>query len=116
MRRVLRLCGVLAYVGGKIPIPGDTKSAKNWEFNDNYAQVMIINNITSPETVHTSQCLTAKAMWESLEAVHKTKGHQTVVLIIWNLFHTKAEEDSNIGEHLNQLKSCASARLQFVID
>ena len=104
MRRVLQLCGILAYVEGKILIPRDMKSAKNWEFNDNYAQVMIINNITSPETVHTSQCLTAKVMWDSLEAVHKTKGHQTIVSIIRNLFQTKAEEDSNTGEHLNQLK------------
>ena len=104
MKRVLRLCGILAYAEGKVPIPGDTKSAKNWEFNDNYAQVMIINNITSAETVHVSQCLTAKAMWDSLEAVHETKGHQTIVSIIWNLFHTKADEESNIGEHLNLLK------------
>ena len=51
MKRVLWLCGVLAYAEGKILIPGDTKSVKNWEFNDNYAQVMIIDNITSAETV-----------------------------------------------------------------
>ena len=92
MRRVLRLCGVLAYVDEKIPVPSDTKGARNWEFNDNYAQVIVINNITSLETVYTSQCQTAKAMRESLEAVHKTKGHQTIVSIIWNLFHTKADE------------------------
>ena len=65
---------------------------------------MIINNITSPETVHTSLCQTAKAMWESLEAVHETKGHQTIVPIIQNLFHTKEDENSNIGECLNLLK------------
>ena len=104
MRRVLRLCGILAYAEGKVPIPEDPKGAKNWEFNDNYAQVMIINNITQDETVHVSQCLTAKAMWDSLEAIHETKGHQTIVSIIRNLFHTKANEESNIGEHLNLLK------------
>jgi hypothetical protein len=104
MRRVLRLCGVEAYAEGTIETPGDTKSAKNWDFNDNYAQVMIINNISTTEMVHISQCVTAKAMWDSLEAVHETKGHQTIVSIIRNLFHTKADEDSDINEHLNQLK------------
>ena len=104
MRRVLRLCGVEAYAEGKIGIPEDTKSAQNWEFNDNYAQVMIINNISSTEMVHVSQCSTAKAMWDNLEVVHESKGHQTIVSVIRNLFHTKASEDSNISEHLNQLK------------
>ena len=104
MRRVLRLCGVEAYVEGRIELPADTKGAENWEFNDNYAQVMIANNIASTEMVHVSQCRTAKNMWENLEAVHESKGHQTIVSIIRNLFHTKAEEDSNISEHLNQLK------------
>ena len=104
MTRVLRLCGVEAYAQGKVDRPTDIKNVKNWEFNDNYAQVMIINNIASTEMVHVSQCTTAKAMWESLEAVHESKGHQTIVSIIRNLFHTKASEDSNINEHLNQLK------------
>ena len=43
-------------------------------------------------------------MWDSLETVHKSKGHQTIVSIIQNLFHMKADEDSDINGHLNQLK------------
>ena len=104
MKRILRLCGILAYAEGKVDKPQDIKGATNWEFNDIYAQVMITNNITSTEMVHVSQCFTAKAMWDNLEAVHESKGHQTIVSIIQNLFHTKAEEDSNISELLNQLK------------
>jgi hypothetical protein len=104
MKRVLRLCGVNVYAEGTVEIPTDAKGVEDWEYNDNYAQIMIINNVTSTEMVHVSQCNTAKAMWDSLEAVHETKGHQTTVSIIRNLFHTKAEEDSNIIEHLNQLK------------
>jgi hypothetical protein len=103
MKRTLRLCGVEGYARGSIEKPIEPISAENWEFNDNYAQVVIINNITSTEMVHTSQCITAKAMWDNLEAVHESKGHQTIVSIIRNLFHTKAEEDSNISDHLNQL-------------
>ena len=104
MKRVLTLCGVKEYVEGKIEKPTDTKGIKNWEFNDNYAQVIIVNNITTIEMVHVSKCDTAKEMWDSLEAVHESKGHQTIVSIIRNLFHTKADEDTNINDHLNQLK------------
>jgi hypothetical protein len=93
MKRVLRLCGVNAYAEGTVEIPTDAKGVEDWEYNDNYAQIMIINNVTSTEMVHVSQCNTAKAVWDSLEAVHETKGHQTIVSIIRNLFHTKAEED-----------------------
>ena len=88
----------------KIGIPEDTNGAKNWDFNDNYVQVMIINNISSTEMVHISQCTTAKAMWDNLEAVHELKGNQTIVSVIQNLFYMKVTEDSNISEHLAQLK------------
>ena len=104
IKRVLRLCGVETYAKGKIQCPADAAEAENWKYNDNYAQVMIINNITSTEMVHVGQCDTAKAMWDNLEVVHESKGHQTIVSIIRNLFHTKADEDSDINEHLNQLK------------
>ena len=89
---------------GNIARPDDheEQNVANWEFNDNYAQVIITNNITSTAMVHVGQCTTAQAMWESLEAVHESKGHQTIVSIIRNLFHTSAEE--NINDHLNQLK------------
>ena len=93
-----------AYAEGKIGIPEDTKSVENWEFIDIYVQLMIIKNISSTKMVHVSQCSTAKAMWDNLEAVHKLKGHQSIISIIRNLFHTKADEDSNISKHLNQLK------------
>ena len=104
MKRVLRLCDVKEYVEGIIPKPADTKGAKDWAFNDNYAQVLISNNITESEIIHVSQCDTAKTMWDNLEAVHESKGHQTIVSIIRNLFHTKADDNTNISEHLNLLK------------
>ena len=65
MKRVLRLCGVEEYARGTIDIPNDTVSAANWRWNDNYAQVMIINNILTTEMVHISQCTNAKTMWDS---------------------------------------------------
>jgi len=104
MKRILRLCCVEEYVEGIIECPTDAEGVKNWKYNDNYAQVVIINNITSTEMVHINRSRTAKSMWDNLEAVHESKGHQTIVSIIRNLFHTKADEETNINEHLNQLK------------
>jgi len=82
MRRIFWLCEIEAYADGSIKIPDDIKGAADWRFNDNYAQVIIANNITSTEMVHVSQCFTASAMWDNLEAVHESKGHQTIVSII----------------------------------
>ena len=105
MKRVLCLCGVEAYSEGKTQCPQSGKDVENWDFNDNYAQVLIINNITSTQMIHIGQSTMASAMWSSLEAVHKSKGHQTIIAIIRNLFHTTAEEDANISNHLNKLKT-----------
>ena len=104
MRRILHLCSVEGYAKGLIQCPIDIKNAENWKLNDNYAQAVILNNITSTEMVHVVQCTTAHAVWLNLEAIHESKGHQTIVSIIRNLFHTKAEEGSNINDHLTKLK------------
>ena len=46
-------------------------------------------------------------MWSSLEAAHESKGRQTktTMRLIKNLFHTSAEENADISEHLRRLKS-----------
>ena len=105
MRRVLQLCEVEDYVDGQIPRPFDAMEARNWDWNDNYAQVIIMNNISQEEMVHVGRCRTANLMWNSLEAVHESKGHQTIIAIIRNLFHTVAKENTNISEHLGRLKT-----------
>jgi hypothetical protein len=93
MKRVFRYCRVEEYITGTIYRPEedeDVVGTKNWDYNDNYAQMMIVNNITSSEMVHIGQCSNAKAMWDNLEAVHESQGHQTIVSVIRNLFHTHA--------------------------
>ena len=73
MRRVLRLCGVEAYVDGAVPIPQGTTSLANWVYNDNYAQVIITNNVASPEMLFVTKCDTARTMWKSLEDIHESR-------------------------------------------
>ena len=104
MAPILRVCDVVPYVAGKVPRPSDAKQASNWDYNDDYAKILIENNILSSQMIHTSQCTTACAMWDSLEAVHQSKGHEATIAIMRNLFHTIADNNTNITEHLATVK------------
>ena len=86
MKRALHLCGIEDYAYGKIKCPDDPIQAYNWDYNDNYVQFVIINNITSTEMLNVGKCPMAYAIWQSLKAMHETKGHQTIIGIICNLF------------------------------
>ena len=104
IKRVFRLCGVEGYADGTITRPDSGESAEAWDHNDNYTQLLIVHNLSSSQIVHVGQNTTASAIWQSLEAVHESKGHQTIIAIVRNLFQTKADEETNITEHLNHLK------------
>src|ERR1700761_2965689 len=105
MKRALRLCEVDGYAYGTIPRPDDVTQARNWDYNDNYAQFVLLNNVSSTEMVYVGQCETAFAIWQSLEAIYEATGHQTIIAVIRNLFHTVADESVNISDHLNVLKT-----------
>jgi hypothetical protein len=79
MKHILHLYGVEKYAYGTIERPTDPENDDIWGENDNYTQVIIVMSISSSEMIHMSQCQMASAMWRSLEAVHETKGHQTIV-------------------------------------
>jgi hypothetical protein len=103
MQCALRHCGVAGYANGTITCPTDTDQAEIWDYNDNYAQHIILINVADSKMIYVGWCETAHAVWEGLAAVHETTAHQTVIAIIRNLFHTIANDDSNITDHLNML-------------
>jgi hypothetical protein len=73
----------------------DPTDVENCAYND---------NITAPQI---GQCNTVSAMRNSpgLEAVQEeSKGHQPIVAIARKLFHTPADDTTNIIEHLDVLK------------
>ena len=107
MNLMLKLCGVGSYIQGSVDEPNpdeDPEGAENWAFNNTYAKLLITNNIEVVQMVHVGQCATSQVMWASLVAVHESKGHQTTISYMRNLFHTTAKEGDNITEHLNKLK------------
>jgi len=107
MNLMLKLCSVEPYVQGKVKCPEETidpEGADNWVFNDTYAKLLITNNIEPAQMVHIGQCSISHEMWASLVAVYESKGHQTTISYMCNLFHTTADEGNNISDHLNKLK------------
>jgi hypothetical protein len=101
---VLKLCGVYTYITGEIACPDpveDAAGADNWTFNDTYARLLITINLTSSQMVYVGRCTTARDMWANLKAIHQSGGK---VQRFFNcLFHTRAEDGDDIGEHLNKV-------------
>ena len=104
---MLKLCSVKPYIQGKVKCSEETiepEGADNWAFNNTYAKLLFTNNIKPAQMVHVGQCSTSHKMWASLMAVYESKGHQTTILYMYNLFHTMANKGDNISDHLNKLK------------
>ena len=103
----LKVCCVMEYVQGGIPIPDAENPAEDleaWNFNDSYAQTIILNNILDNQLVHAQSAKNAKEMWNNLASVHDAKGHYVAISIQQNLLRTCANEGDDITEHLNKLK------------
>src|SRR6267142_170263 len=73
-------------------------------FNNAFTKVLITNSIASSQKVHVSHCKTACDMWQNLATVHESKGHQTLVTFICNLYRCNAKDGDNIMEHIAKLK------------
>ena len=104
---VFEMCSVDGYVRGIVKQPNrdiDPEGSKAWVFNDIYAKLLITNNIEPDQMIHINQCNTSQEMWECLEAVHESRGHQTIISYIRNLIHTTANDNDNINDHLVKLK------------
>src|SRR6267142_1506577 len=80
------------------------RAARNWTFNNAFTKVIITNNIASSQKVHISHCKTAHEMWQNLAAVHESKGHQTLIVFMRNIYRCNAEDGDNIVEHITKLK------------
>jgi len=102
------LCNVTEYVFGAIRRPHfahDPIGAKNWDFNDLYAAMLIYENISTAQKIHVGQDNTAYEVWRNLEAIHEITSHMTIITWIRTLFKCTAEEGDNILEHLSNLKT-----------
>ena len=107
MMSLLALCEVESYVLGEILQPSweeDPVGHGNWKKNDNYAKHLITQNVADEPLVHIQHHSPSHTAWHNLETIYEDKSQETAVTIIWNLWHTTAEEDKDINEHLTNLK------------
>ena len=107
MMLTLEICGVEQYALGTVEKPNaevDRLGFHNWEFNDRYTRGLIINNVTQGVKHHISTCKTGKEMWSSLAAIFESKAHLTLRAYKRNLESLKADEDTDIIKHLDELK------------
>lgn len=107
MMSLFALCEVEPYVLGEIPQPShdqDPVGHDNWKKNDNYAKHLITQNVADEPLVHIQHRSSSNQAWRNLEAIYEDKSQETAVAIIRNLWHTTAEEDDDISEHLTTLK------------
>ena len=79
--------------------------AETWTENDNYAQVIITQNLSKGQMIHVARLDTSADMWLALQAIHETKGHLSAIAAQHALFGTHAEEGDNIVAHLAKLKT-----------
>jgi hypothetical protein len=113
MKRGLSVSGFEGYADGSIKRPANPIEAGNWDHNDMFTQFILTNNVMSSEIVHIRQCKTTHAMWQSLEVIHESKDHQTIIAIIRNMLHIAAEDNTNLNEHLTMLKTYWDRILMF---
>ena len=107
MMSLLALCEVESYVLREILQPSweeDPIGHDNWKKNDNYAKHLITQNIADEPLVRIQHCSSSHTAWHNLKTIYEDKSQETAVTIIRNPWHTTAEEDKDINEHLTNLK------------
>ena len=84
----LKVCCVMEYVQGGIPMPDVENSAEDleaWNFNNSYAQTIILNNISDNQLVHAQSTKNAKETWD--------QGSAQVTLGFFGPTHTPTPEN-----------------------
>ena len=66
--------------------------------------LLLTNNVEKDQMNHINHCNTFHEMWKCLKAVHESRRHQTIILYIWSLIHTIANDDNNISDYLVMVK------------
>ncbi|CAG8742232.1 4094_t:CDS:1, partial [Acaulospora colombiana] len=115
---VLRRRKLIQYIDGtrtrpvpaKVNEPDETEKGliEAWEEKDQEAQDQILLTLGQDEMVHVDRATTAKEMWDALIMVKETGGKGTIIDDLRELFRTTADDDTNIDEHLTDIRRLQS--------
>jgi gag-polypeptide of LTR copia-type len=105
---VLDLCELLPLVvHGTVQKPNQAEQPEdysNWKHNDCFVKCVICRNIEADRYIYIMRCDTSHDMWRSLVAVYEPPGFENPVEISRCLTQTRADEEEDIVEHIEQLK------------
>jgi Txe/YoeB family toxin of Txe-Axe toxin-antitoxin module len=105
---ILRVCKVYDYVNGTELKPNpatDPDSATNWETNDDYAKLLLLQNVTNAQLRHIDQEKTSTEVWKALISLHQARGFRTALTRMRTFYSTRATEDENIPDYINKMKT-----------
>ena len=108
MRAINLFPGRLSLLLGSLKRPDPIQfpaEAEIWEANNKWLGFLIVRNIESTQHIHIKRLKDMHSMWVALEAIHEPKGHLTVVSIQRMLFYTRVDENNDLIEHTNKLKT-----------
>jgi hypothetical protein len=108
MIRMLRTFQVWPYITGKITRPTvnlHLESTENWDTNNEWAKLLIVQNINEEQLQHVNQDLMmSKQLWESLSGLHHGAGYWTAITYMRTVFQLQAADDENIPAFYNKYK------------
>jgi gag-polypeptide of LTR copia-type len=104
IHKFFQLFEISDVIHGVEPMPEDPILARKWLGKDGIAQALITNNINDQQMNHVVEATTSAEMWENLQSIHKTVGLASITAAKHRLLNTRAEDDTNIVEHINNLQ------------
>lgn len=84
--------------------PTDATERASWNKLDDKAFSTIVQTVDEMQLTHVRDCDTAKAAWDSLQAIHEKNSAGVRVRILRTLMRQRADEGTNIEQHANKIK------------
>jgi hypothetical protein len=117
-KAILRKRKLTGYIDGTIlqPVPAKPNEPDEteqgliatWREKDLEAQDQIFLTLGVEETVHVEGAENAKGMWDALLRVHEVGGKGVLINDLRELFRITADEDTNLEEHLTNVRKLQS--------
>jgi gag-polypeptide of LTR copia-type len=102
--RMLRLAAVLLSKVTHPDISTDPIGYSNWGYNNLNTCYLLSVNVDEDPLIYIECKPTSYNMWQSFLDVYETKSHQTIVVVIQNLFHSTTTDQDNILDHVITVK------------
>jgi gag-polypeptide of LTR copia-type len=113
MKHAFKMTGLAPYVNSTFPVPNEVNQPinfGNWEFNNNYACMLIIKNVNNSQFKHITKYTFALDMWKSLTWVHKTQGFETGLQFMQSFWSSSCSEDDDVEKHIDKVKEMGALK------